>query len=509
MCRPRARAGVKEISPTERVADAAPTLRQKTPTQPTRTPEHHMRRALRGPLAAAAGLATSAAAGLASNAAPGPSDRNQALRLATSAVGSRSRCHPFATARRLLQVQVAFRHGARTPMDDPSDEPVSWLTAEQDLSDQPTLRNTRCFDPGSDVGMDPKEVFSKSPGKVFASPGTLEGGGKSGALTREGFQQARGLGAELRARYIDGAAGPLLPARWEAAEPLVVVRSTRMERTVATAAGVLSGLFAADAATMRPRVLFNGKDEWLVAHPASGARPARSSTAATRRRGRTSTRRSAACSSASARRPSRGCCATRARRGPTRSTWAIVAYRDQLACRAAEGKRVPPHVEREAAALDSAATLQMHHMFTGGAAFEADEAAAETEALRLWIGEWGEMVKTAQAAPDDGRRLHPLLGARLDGLAAPALRVPEGRPAAGDVAPFCSNLCVELWASEADDRRVRVLFNGSLVRMACSDADGMQRRRLCGGAQAAHRDRLREGARRERSGEGVRGTAGI
>ena len=29
-------------------------------------------------------------------------------------------------------------------------------------------------------------------------------------------------------------------------------------------------LFAADAATMRPRVLFNGKDEWLVAHPAAG-----------------------------------------------------------------------------------------------------------------------------------------------------------------------------------------------------------------------------------------------
>ena len=134
---------------------------------------------------------------------------------------------------------------------------------------------------------------------------------------------------------------------------------------------------------------------------------------------------------------------------------------------------MPPHVEREAAALDSAATLQMHHMFTGGAAFEADEAAAETEALRLWIGRmWGEMVKTAQAAPDDGRRLH--LYSAHDGTVSPLLLCvcQKGDPLLETWPPFCSNLCVELWASEADDRRVRVLFNGSLVRMACSDADG-------------------------------------
>ena len=159
---------------------------------------------------------------------------------------------------------------------------------------------------------------------------------------------------------------------------------------------------------MRPRVLFNGKDEWLVAHPASGCA-----------RFREIFERGHAASWAHLNEAQRGVLervGAAAEQGLLRnaretwsngSTWAIVAYRDQLACRAAEGKRVPPHVEREAAALDSAATLQMHHMFTGGAAFEADEAAAETEALRLWIGRmWGEMVKTAQAAPDDGRRLH-------------------------------------------------------------------------------------------------------
>ncbi len=477
-----------------------------------------MRRALRGPLAAAAGLATSAAAGLASNAAPEAHvhRRTSALRLATSAVGLTQPLPPpirDGAPLKLLQVQVAFRHGARTPMDDPSDEPVSWTPAEQDLSDQPTLRNTRCFDPGSAVGMDPKEVFSKSPGKVFASPGTLEGGGKSGALTREGFQQARGLGAELRARYIDGAAGPLLPARWEAAEPLVVVRSTRMERTVATAAGVLSGLFAADAATMRPRVLFNGKDEWLVAHPASGCA-----------RFREIFERGHAASWAHLNEAQRGVLervGAAAEQGLLRnaretwsngSTWAIVAYRDQLACRAAEGKRVPPHVEREAAALDSAATLQMHHMFTGGAAFEADEAAAEKEALRLWIGRmWGEMVKTAQAAPDDGRRLH--LYSAHDWTVSPLLLCvcQKGDPLLETWPPFCSNLCVELWATEADDRRVRVLFNGSLVRMACSDADG-----TCSVADFAAAlkpyivtDYERECAPRSGSAKGAAGTAGI
>jgi len=60
-----------------------------------------------------------------------------------------------------------------------------------------------------------------------------------GQLTELGQEQALALGWELRHRYVD--VHELLPAQLD--PPSMYLRSTNIQRTLATAAGVLTGMY--------------------------------------------------------------------------------------------------------------------------------------------------------------------------------------------------------------------------------------------------------------------------
>jgi hypothetical protein len=69
--------------------------------------------------------------------------------------------------------------------------------------------------------------------------GALRGGCHLGQLSDLGMAQALELGVKLRERYVPA----LLPPDALPAAPHVAVRSSNLQRTVATATGVLTGLF--------------------------------------------------------------------------------------------------------------------------------------------------------------------------------------------------------------------------------------------------------------------------
>ena len=151
---------------------------------------------------------------------------------------------------RLLQVQTIFRHGARLPVEDGGchDGMCTWTPADTDKTAQlEGWGRVRLYNFGDGDPLDPALEFATD------RPGKLNGGGYGGRLTPLGLEQAVELGAELRSRYVDTSAARcaavrpayLLPASWEGARRLVRTRSTRVERTVYTAVGVLNGLYPA------------------------------------------------------------------------------------------------------------------------------------------------------------------------------------------------------------------------------------------------------------------------
>jgi lysophosphatidic acid phosphatase type 6 len=145
---------------------------------------------------------------------------------------------PAADAERLLLVQVVFRHGARTPLGkkywphllgeagawDVCGAAPPFPLAPLDVREEgggPRPRNAH----------DAEQVAARLPG----------GACHRGELTREGYAQARALGEWLRRRYVDGAR--FLPDVYDPSDGAVGARSTNYARTLATIAGVWTGLY--------------------------------------------------------------------------------------------------------------------------------------------------------------------------------------------------------------------------------------------------------------------------
>ena len=186
----------------------------------------------------------------------------------------------------VIQVQVAFRHGARTPVEDAGckdeEQSAQWCPAETDKTVAlKKLGKVSLFRPGSGDALDPDKLFKPAAGAGAWQGSTLHGGGHPGKLTNIGLQQGVDLGAELRGRYMDVAAatsadvrrGFLLPRPWKSARRLVAARSTRVERTVYTAQGVLSGIFPEAAAdgSLETAISLNAaadRDEYMVLNDA-------------------------------------------------------------------------------------------------------------------------------------------------------------------------------------------------------------------------------------------------
>ncbi|KAL1507031.1 hypothetical protein AB1Y20_007893 [Prymnesium parvum] len=390
----------------------------------------------------------------------------------------------------LLQVQIAFRHGARTPVDDHGSTEVAWRADETDkASDLLRMGKIHLVRPGSGDVISPHHLFRPARGVAKAGAPSLHGGAQPGMLTRVGLQQAVELGGELRRRYVDEEAHSseqvrrnlLLPRLWSSARRLVHTRSTRVERTVFSAQGVLAGLYpeAAREGTLESDVMLNtaagsNRSEFMVLNDAGCPRLQELFMQGLQLSAEHLDAQQLAAIDAV----------------EEHTHWMagseelrLLNYRDTYACLRAAGKPVPDGVQREAAALDRASARQMHAIFEGGAAFTPAPEKTRHEALRLAIGRMLAHIVEKLDRPDGVLHLY----SGHDWTVTPLLMCVAKRdePALQLWPPFCSNIAFELWSSRpadasginhhdceggstSDDRHVRVLLNGSPIAMQCA-----------------------------------------
>ncbi|KAL8568325.1 hypothetical protein ACOMHN_040898 [Nucella lapillus] len=139
----------------------------------------------------------------------------------------------------LKQVHVYFRHGARTPLHlIPGVEEVAYL---KDMM----LRTPPHFNFNYQVlllpDLTPKQATSDFELHYKKTP--LKGGGYAGNLTTYGEQQMFNLGLRLRRTYVD--LHHFLTNEYQPEE--VFVRSTNIDRTIASARCVMAGLFGKES----------------------------------------------------------------------------------------------------------------------------------------------------------------------------------------------------------------------------------------------------------------------
>ena len=146
------------------------------------------------------------------------------------------------TARELLTVSVVFRHGARTPVfDTPGLHDVGWDVCTKGLYASSLPRVQVRHADGS-----ARPPLSRGVAEQVARRLPPRGGCHAGQLSDLGVAQAVALGERLRRLY--GAHVPLGdPATRTGANGVLAVRSTNVPRCVASAQGVLRGLFGGRA----------------------------------------------------------------------------------------------------------------------------------------------------------------------------------------------------------------------------------------------------------------------
>lgn len=377
---------------------------------------------------------------------------------------------------RLIAVHTAFRHGARTPVSDLGADDTScvWQPRETDKSALLTqcLGSIELFEHGSGDPIQPAEIWSTS---------------GAGLLTTEGFLQSQELGRELRQRYVDALATGsaqvrpqyLLPASWERSRRLVEARSTRVERTVYTASGVLGGLFPGTAPNVE--IALNGppQDEFMVLNTDGCPRLRELFQQGLRLSSEGLTTEQLGVIQHVESSTSWDCPALE---------WKLITYRDWYACRRAAGKSIPQAVEDVAVELDAATARQMHQIFEGGAEFTPDPVATRTEALRLVIGRLMTHLVEGLSRPDGGLHLYSGHDWTVSPLLLCVTRPDD--PIHGMWPPFCSNIAFEIWSTRPSERAtprvlshpasrgdadandeghfVRVTFNGRPVKLACA-----------------------------------------
>ena len=366
---------------------------------------------------------------------------------------------------RLLQVQTVFRHGARLPVNDDGcrDGLFQWSLADSDKTALLSkMGPVRLFQFGDGDPLDPLTLFGDGSG------GRLAGGAAGGRLTPLGLSQAVDLGNELRARYVDTSASTcaavrlqyLLPGEWERARRLVATRSTNVERTVYTAAGVLYGLYPPAAGSAAPEVeisLSGAKEqEFLVLNDAACPRLSELFSQG---------QRLSAAHLDAAQRDVIEEVEGGAGWFVSDSRWKLICYRDWYSTRRAAGKPIPTAVERVAAALDSATAKQMHAIFEGGAAHTAEPAGTRQESLRLVIGRLWSHVLDTLSKPDGTLHLYSGHDWSVSPLLMCVVAPDDAR--LHDWPPFCSNIAIELWSTrEADVATPRQLSHHA----SCGDA---------------------------------------
>ena len=367
--------------------------------------------------------------------------------------------------KKLLQVQTTFRHGARTPMGyfGVGKYLTHFTAEEQDLTHfNHLLCHTQAFFPATGHPID----FTKVPRNYIGEVNTpLPGGGLTGNLTRVGMQQALQLGQELKARYTG-----FIPETWKVAQRLVTVRSTYTKRTLATARGVLSGMFPVDAKAghMTADIDLSGSPEHQVYHRYSCTKLQHIFQRCMTEHSQDPTLDAVR---VVLRHPS-------VQWSNAEKDWEIISARDQYACREAENKPIPPEIVELDQALNAAAAKAMHNVFIGRGVV------GEQEALRLSIGRMMTVIMDTIEKPDGKIHLYSGHDWTVTPLLLTACRLDE--PLTKLWPPFCSNISFELWSEREDDaerlpywgtrgvgtkddgRYVRTVYNSASIDMPCS-----------------------------------------
>lgn len=373
--------------------------------------------------------------------------------------------------RRLLQVQTTFRHGARTPMGTfgVGKYLSNFTKEEQDLS---IYKNILCtsnvYLPFSTTPIDINQVPRNYVGE---SNDPLPGGGFSGNLTRIGMRQALDLGRELGQRYANGEKNSLLPTNFSSAVRLIQVRSTYTRRTLATARGVLSGMFPKDASSglMKIDIDLSGRPEHQVYHRGSCKKLKQIFYKCMENHRK----------DVSMKKFRNILRDPRIQWSHDEQIWEIISARDQYACREAENKEIPPEIKKIGSALNHAAAKTMHEIFTG------KNVVGQQEALRLGIGRMVNVIMDTMDKPDGKLYLYSGHDWTVTPLLLTSCR--NGIPETLSWPPFCSNISFELWSDRDDDqeekiaywatrisgsheegRFVRTIYNGKVIDMPCS-----------------------------------------
>lgn len=356
----------------------------------------------------------------------------------------------------LKQVQVVFRHGARTPLTDRywPDLGYQWDDCGSYRQTVQLLLRDLADGPPPKSDWDERQVSTKLPG-----------GCSKGELTVQGQKQAFEFGQQLRQRYVDTM--QFLPPQYQ--EGVLKARSTNFSRTVATTRGVLTGLYP-DPAPGAPPVTVSTSavvDEVLYPDWSNCQKFG----AMVKRRVAELEQRGAAESAVLAAR-------VRDALGlPLDHAVDFVGLHDVLSCAEFHGKALPPGVTPALLEeINRKATELVRHKV----APTADDG-AHHEILQLGIGVLVEMVMAAMEVSHQGGASEPKLRlwsghdtTLFPMLAALGVHV-------DDWPPYLSNIIFELWEGPAAGgsagpraHYVRVLYNDREVVIP-----GMQKGELC------------------------------
>ena len=401
---------------------------------------------------------------------------------------------------RVVQAQVAFRHGARTPLTK------LYGALEPEWRGTPPLEVAGGASAG---GIPAKLVALGSRGRAWPPPASsvdvrqrarpLPGGRfHAGELTPLGHAQARELGAWLRRRYGPGGEHPLVGAHFDPRE--VSARTTNVDRTFQTCAGVLAGLFptpagagagaggggaggatgeggapAPPSAPASPVVeveTTEGEKEWL--YPNSACCPRLADLLKSRRAALRSSK-----SAPLAALEERALAALGSDLAPPEGERLdFIALYDACTSRLAHGVGLPGHVTEELLReIEAEAAHVMAHLVSPTDVYSSDDAASSEEVLRLTAGRHlheivGHMEDMAGQKGDSaaGLRLYSAHDTSLMPLLA-AL----GRLEPGTWPPYTSFLVFELACAppeEGGGHFVRALYNGEVVERLPGAAGG-------------------------------------
>jgi hypothetical protein len=155
----------------------------------------------------------------------------------------------------LVQAQVVFRHGARSPFQDSPDAPKIW-TSNLRANAAKLTSTFQLVDLESGAHLPLSHALGGSAGtadRSITEDRTLGGGLNCGMLTQPGFEQAEDLGNLLRKSYVDTGFVPTL------ATGDVLLRSSLTARTMETLLGCVTGMWPNELKDLQQHPVVVGK----------------------------------------------------------------------------------------------------------------------------------------------------------------------------------------------------------------------------------------------------------